>query len=150
MLSPMKACGLARYSETSIWSSETPGRCTREAIPYSVSPRRTAYSSTASAADGAGSLRLAWRRSAGAGDAAGAGARATGGALGAVVRGAGDAAAGAPEDIAGGTWGAAAWRVTGGSSSSVYSRTSRPEAQDSSRITSTNGSWMTRSLWMRR
>jgi hypothetical protein len=45
--------------------------------------------------------------------------------------------------------GAAARIAVGGSNSNVYSRTSRPVAQDTSRITSTNGSWTPRSLMSR-
>jgi hypothetical protein len=38
MLSSTKACGLLRNSETSIWSSETPGSFLAVAIELSVSP----------------------------------------------------------------------------------------------------------------
>jgi hypothetical protein len=41
MLLSMNACGLPRYSDTSIWSSDTPLRAFAEAIEDSVSPLRT-------------------------------------------------------------------------------------------------------------
>ena len=50
MLLPLNAPGLARNSETSIWSSETPDFCMRPAILESESPLRTRYSSADSAA----------------------------------------------------------------------------------------------------
>src|SRR4051794_33178964 len=47
MLLPLNALGLARNSETSIWSSETPGRWTRVAIFDRVSPETTLTESSA-------------------------------------------------------------------------------------------------------
>src|ERR1700704_4163732 len=44
MLFSTKARGLPRYSDTSIWSSETPWRWVRPAIFDSVSPLRPWYS----------------------------------------------------------------------------------------------------------
>ena len=154
MFCAMKASGLARNSDTSIWSSETPGRSVRPAMPDSVSPRRTSTSSVLVAACAGSDGRVAAGAAA---RGAGAGASARGavgaGATGAAARGAagsGRAAAGAGPgagetcaDVAG----AAGWaRVTGGSNNIVYSRTSRPEDQLSSRIMSINGSWTGRSL----
>ena len=163
----MKAFGLLRNSATSIWSSDTPWRCVRCAARYSVSPSRTLYSSMlpAGAALGAGAAaRCIGAAGAAAGRGVGAGAAARGGAggvtgaIGAAAIG-GDAGAGvvvAPgaAEITGAAGAAActggATRDCGGSSSRVYSRTSRPDDQVSSRITSTNGSCTARSLVMRR
>ena len=41
MLLSMKACGLPRYSDTSIWSSDTPERWVREAMRDNESPALT-------------------------------------------------------------------------------------------------------------
>src|SRR4051812_45782359 len=99
MLLSMKACGLPRYSDTSIWSSDTPGRCVRPAMRDSVSPLRTRYSSTPDGAgcDGASAVVVALggtaRRSPGAGFGAGVGpAAAAGAGLGAGVAATGGAA----------------------------------------------------------
>src|SRR4051812_372567 len=72
MLLSMNACGLPRNSETSIWSSDTPERCVREATRDSVSPGRTWYSSIEpfGAADAAGAAAVAGGRGAGATGAA--------------------------------------------------------------------------------
>ena len=145
MLLSMKACGLPRYSDTSIWSSETPCRCVRAAIFDSESPGLTLYSSapvgaatSAGLAAGRGSREAAAsaRGVAGAGtgrpaEAARGGTGAADDIVGAVV------AAGA---------GAGARAVAGGSNSIVYSRTNRPVDQLTSRITSTKGSCTPRLL----
>ncbi len=143
MFSAMKACGLLRYNETSIWSSDTPGRCARDAIADSVSPRLTRYSSAVSLGvdrDGAVSLAIALggagARSATPG--AGTGAAAVGGKA---VLGAGGAETiGEVVAAAGGCAGGALAKAVGGSSNKVYSRTKRPVDQDNSRMTSMNGS----------
>ena len=150
MFSPMNASGLTRNSETSIWSSDTPDGCTRAAMRLRVSPRRTRTSSlpvVPGAAAGAAAV-------AGAGVACGRGGAGGGGDTGevAAATGGAPAAVGAGE-IDGGTaavTGAWAVRLLGGSSSSVYSRTSRPVAQLASTMTSTKGSSSGRSLDSRR
>src|SRR6476659_8918523 len=98
MLLLMKACGLVRNSATSIWSSETPGRCVFDAMRDSESPGRTRYSSAPPPADGAlgvlGALAALGGRDSdgtGAGDGAaairrsGRGAATGGGAIGAAA-----------------------------------------------------------------
>ena len=147
MLSPTKACGLARNSDTSIWSSETPWRCVRPAMRDSESPERTRYSSPLDGPDGAAGAVVAgvlMRTGGGGRDARGAaigaGAAATGG-------GASEAGAGAgviTGAVAGGA--ACAWREPGGSNSIVYSRTRRPLDHVASTMTSMKGSSTARSL----
>ena len=156
MLSPMKAFGLLRNSATSIWSSDTLARWLPLAMRYSVSPSLTLYSPSplGALAGATGDARCTVPRAAGAagrGAGAACGAAAAAPALGAVcagVDGCGAAeicgAAGACAITGGAT------RDCGGSSSSVYSRTSRPDDHVSSRITSTNGSCTARSLCTRR
>ena len=167
MLLPTKACGLPRNSDTSIWSSEMPGRCVRPAMRDSESPGRTRTSSSlvgaAPATGGRGASMGAARGvvRAGAGERAGDGAVAIGagsGAAGAAI-GAGtfagafagtfaDEGAAAITGAADGA-GACAVRALGGSNNIVYSRTSRPLDQVASMITSTKGSSTARSLVMR-
>ena len=161
MLLSMKACGLPRNSETSIWSSDTPERCVCDAMRDKVSPERTRYSSTpgdagfATTSDGAdvGLLGAGLRSAvlgAGAGAAAGAGEGSAAGGGAAATEGAGagaGAGAGGGGAVAiGAVEGAGARATVGGSNSKVYSRTSRPVDQEISRITSTNGSCTGRSL----
>ena len=147
MFSPAKACGLARNSDTSIWSSETPGRWMRPAMRDRESPGRTRMSSPPAAAAGAAVAGAATR---GAGSVTGRAARGEGAGTGvAAAGGAGKAAStlGAGEitgAAAGGAAGVA--RAVGGSNSIVYSRTSRPLDQVASTITSTKGSSTARSL----
>ena len=93
----MKACGLARNSDTSIWSSETPWRWVRPAMRDSESPERTRYSSPLDGAAGAvlagvviltGGAGLAARGAAGAAGAAapgGGGASAAGDGAGVIT-----------------------------------------------------------------
>src|SRR5438034_6722300 len=139
MLLSMKACGLPRNSETSIWSSDTPERCVCDAMRDKVSPERTRYSSTPgdagfattsdgadvgllgaglrSAVLGAGAGAAAAAAGAGPGSAAGGGAAATEGAgagAGAGAGGGGAVAIGAGE-------GAGARATVGGSNSKVDS-----------------------------
>ncbi len=162
MLLPLKALGLARNSATSIWSRETPWRWVRPAIFESESPERTWYSSTSPvaapalrAAGPASSRGFAWlaaafaaaRRSRSSARAASRASRCdTAGDCGAAVGGAAEITG---DVVVPGVGGAAARIEAGGSNSSVYSRTSRPVAQEISRITSTNGSWTPRSLTRR-
>ena len=141
MLSPMKACGLPRNSDTSIWSSEMPGCWVRPAMRLSESPGRTRYcepSSAGAVAAGRGKA-LAVARGGGAGRVTGAGAAALGA----------GAAAGAAA-ITGAVAGAGAAATLGGSNSIVYSRTRRPLDQLASTITSTKGSNTARVLVTRR
>ena len=173
MLLPLKALGLARNSETSIWSSETPGRCVRagdlrqrvagaDAVLVGTRRLRRARGGGARRSRAAAEASLpargcaAARRSRASARAA---SRAASRASRAVTarRGAGAQAAsgaGGAAEITGdvevpGAGGAAARIVAGGSNSSVYSRTSRPVAHEISRMTSTNGSWTPRSLTRR-
>ena len=172
MLLPMKALGLARNSDTSIWSSETPGRCVRrgdlrqrvaglDAVLVADRRRRrrraragcrraVARPRLAAAARGRGAAlaRCGARRFArGFARSRADGARPA-------VGGSGVGAGGAAE-ITGAVVVPARLRragarcVAGGSNSSVYSRTSRPVAQEISRMTSTKGSWTPRSLTRR-
>src|SRR5262245_762756 len=158
MFSPMNALGLLRNNATSIWSSDTPARWLWRAMRYSVSPSRTLYSSgpVGNAAAGAAGARLVCTAPREAGAGRGAGAAAVGGiGVGATVDGVGaGAAAGGAADTCGaaGAWACTggATRDCGGSSSSVNSRTRRPDDHVSSRITSTNGSCTARSLVTRR
>src|SRR6516225_306850 len=154
MLSSMKADGLLRYSETSIWSSDTPLGLLAAASEVSVSPGLTltvdsppvaddgaCFSTAAGAALGAFGLRAA-----GAGTGAGVGASATcgAGAGAGAARGAGGAAVntGAVAVVPG----CAAVLRPGGSISSVYERVRWPVDHVKSTMTSTKGSWTTLSL----
>ncbi len=174
MLSSMKACGLLRYSETSIWSSETPLGLLVDAIEVSVSPELTLTEDSPPPLEtGAGAGLSARSTGAGAGFGAGAG---RGAGLGAGVRAAGaGAGTGAASGAGGGASatcgagaGAAGARATGGgdantgavavvpgwaevlrpggSISSVYERVRRPVAHWKSTMTSMNGSCTTLSL----
>src|SRR3954466_3415982 len=81
MLSSMNAVELLRYSETSIWSSDTPGLLCALAMDVSVSPGRTLTLSApadSSVGAGAGAGRGAFATGAGAGVGAGLGARTAG------------------------------------------------------------------------
>jgi hypothetical protein len=152
MLSPTKASGLVRNSETSIWSRDTPEGAVRPAMRDSESPRATR---TVSPPADAGAALAAGR----AGCGAGAAAARVDGARGAAAMGAGTAA-GAAGGGASGTvlpgagvstgavsaGGVAAGRDCGGSNSIVYSRTRRPLAQVASTIRSTKGSSTARSV----
>src|SRR5205085_5067798 len=158
MLFSMKACGLPRYSETSIWSSDTPERCVRPAMRDSVSPGRTRYSSGLDGSGWAGVSAVAvavpfdgpGRRSAGLGDAAGPVVGAGAGVTAATGGGAGEGSGVITGAVDGpGTGDVARLRV-GGSNSSVYSRTRRPVDHEPSRITPTKGSCTERSLVRRR
>ena len=156
MFWPTKACGLPRNNDTSIWSSEIPGRWARAAMRLSESPERTRTSSPpVAAADGAAGAAPA---TGGRGGSIGAGREGRDGAA-AIGAGAGEgAAAGALLAFGAGAGvmtgaavaaGACAVRVLGGSNSMVYSRTRRPLAQVASTITSTKGSSTARSLVIR-
>src|ERR1700749_1286688 len=92
MLSSMKACGLLRYSETSIWSSDTPLGLLLAASDVSVSPGLTlTLDSPPLLATGGGVCFSAFSAGAGAGFGAGValgagaglGVRATGAGAGA-------------------------------------------------------------------
>jgi hypothetical protein len=159
MLPSMKASGLLRNRPTSIWSSEMPLTWVRAATLDSESPARTRYSDAAATGGRAG---------AGVGTGAAAGGRATASGAGteaapmrgrAVVTagaGAGTASldacvpgAGAAATAGGAVMTGAGLGRLGGSNSNVYSRTSRPLDQVSSRMTSTKGSCTARSLLTR-
>src|SRR6202012_4134469 len=74
MLSSMKACGLLRYSETSIWSSDTPLGLLLAASAVSVSPGLTlTVDSPPLLATGGGVCFSAFSTGAGAGLVTGAG-----------------------------------------------------------------------------
>src|SRR4051812_14068453 len=116
MLSSMNADGLLRYSETSIWSSDTPPGLLAEASDVSVSPERTLIVDSPPPETGAGAFSGFSAFSTGAGRGAGVGfgagvALGAGAGLGARAAGAG-ASTGA---VAGGsaTCGAGAGAGTG-------------------------------------
>src|ERR1700748_1538716 len=118
MLSSMKACGLLRYSETSIWSSETPLGLLVAAIEVSVWPGCTLTEDSPPPETGAGAGLSA--RSTGAGFGAGA-ALGAGVGFGAGVRAAGagagagsGAGAGASGTCGAGAGACAGARATGG------------------------------------
>ena len=175
MLLPLKAFGLARNSATSIWSSDTPGRCDapgdlrqrvarsgpgtrrREALPT----RRALPGRRVPQALGA-RLRLARRRPCARRRCARALRRAPPRALPRAARRAARPASSAaavpapaarPRSPVTSTCQVPAARRRGSlpadRTASVYSRTSRPVAHEISRMTSTKGSWTPRSLTRR-